>query len=881
MNHPFRVSAAGIAFAAAFLCFTPVRAGSPLFLNQPGQPLVWPDGGRDIPFNPDLGGFGPFSNAEAVAQTVEAFERWAAIPSATATYRNAGSLPFDVDETNFFPFLFPEAPDGLSPIVFDEDGAIFEILFGVDSGVLGLASPEWVNPATGEIREGSAFFNGGILGQGFPVAGSLTILVHEFGHYSNLGHSVVNGEIALFQDNTGPTPYDTFPLDFLAGRIETMYPFYLSNGGADVPHADDIAIFSTLYPAPDFFATRGSIRGTLFAQDGATPVTGINVIARNLADPFGDPVSSISGDFSTSFPQADPFTGTYTLNGLTPGAEYAVFVDQILAGVFVTPVLTLPGPEEFYNGDAESVDPDLDDPSMFTPVPVEAGVPMDGIDITFNILRPGPIPLGDDTFVQLFLPFPFRFCGHEHFSLFVNSNGTLTFGAGDLGFIESGPLLLAGPPRIAPLWDDLNPLEGGEVSFRQTKNKFTVSFSEVPEFPRRGANSFEVTLHRASNQVEFSYENVGAPDGLAGISCGGALTSGLEPEVDLSAATLGGEKTLNANNRPGMFEWFTGNDNDLDHLAMKINAPNSFLDHGEPNDSIVQATRVSLPFDGAERFTAIDPGGGDIDFFRFFAEEGRILLAEARQGNHLDTIIGVFDVRTGELLAFDDDSGPGPFARLVFPIPADGRYAVAVTTFPDFDFLGEGNSGGRYILDMKTFDGDILPLGDDDTLEIQFENFEFPFQGQNWTGVFVNSNGSLTFGEGDVDFTESIRDFRNGPPRIAPLWTDLSPNAAGTIDFERRSDALIIRFTEVPEFPDTGANTFSVTLEAGGGIVTDYGETNRPSCLVGVTGGGGVPNPGQTDLSEATDLPATGTTFERFLSGEFDLDFSTLIWTVP
>ena len=116
-----------------------------------------------------------------------------------------------------------------------------------------------------------------------------------------------------------------------------MYPFLFVNGGQATPHADDIAIFSFLYPEPGFAASTGTITGRILAPNNTTPVTGVNVIARNVANPYDDAVSAISSDFATDYTPAQPFVGVYTLRGLTPGANYAVFVDQILAGGFSTP----------------------------------------------------------------------------------------------------------------------------------------------------------------------------------------------------------------------------------------------------------------------------------------------------------------------------------------------------------------------------------------------------------------------------------------------------------------------------------------------------------------------------------------------------------------
>ena len=49
------------------------------------------------------------------------------------------------------------------------------------------------------------------------------------------------------------------------------------------------------------------------------------------------------------------------------------------------------------------------------------------------------------------------------------------------------------------------------------------------------------------------------------------------------------------------------------------------------------------------------------------------------------------------------------------------------------------------MLDVFQIDGTLLSLGDDSTQEVPL-GFTFPYQGQNWTSVWVNSNGNLTFG---------------------------------------------------------------------------------------------------------------------------------------
>ena len=863
-----------LATALLLVLAVPAFAYGPLAVCDDGQPFLWPAGGTNIPYNPDQGDLGPLNNAAATALVGTAFGAWGAIPTATTTYVNAGTLPVDVDITNFGPFLNPVAPDGLSAIVFDDTGEIFDLLFGPGSGILGFAGPEWVNIVSCDVLEGVSFLNGPAFGD---ATEALDVLVHEFGHYQNLAHTVVNGQI-LLGDTSGPTPNNTFPVPPLAGLIETMYPFYFGPlAGTSTPHADDIAGLSTLYPTPGFAAASATITGRIFAPNGTTPLTGVNVIARNTANPFVDAVSAISSDFSFDF-VTGPFVGVYTLRGLTPGASYAVFVDEILAGGFSTPPLfPLPGPEEFHNGASESSNPATDNPAVFTNVSAAAGGTASNVNVIFNAPAPGtPLPVGDDGTVQIFMPFTFEICGQAFSSVFINANGNLTFGAGSTDFSETVDEFLAGPPRIAGVWDDLNPGAGGTVVFNQTANTFTVTYTNVPEFIATGANTFAIELHRSSNHVEVTYGSLTALDGIAGVSCGGAVTSRFELPSDLNANN--GRKDLKK--APAIFELFgPGNTLDLSNDSVKYNAKATYGDEFESNDSVAQAEAITLPFTTQDDgdFTEIRPSGGDVDFFEFSVQAGDILALEVVRGS-LDTVLGVFDADTNTLLVADDDSGDALLSRLLIQANVNLNLAVAVSTFPDFDFDGIGGAGaGRYVLALHKYQGTVLPAGDDTATPVNL-GFTFPYQGNNWTSVFVNSNGNLTFGAGSTDFSETVPEFLAGPPRIAPRWDDLDAGD-GLIIASPGAGSMTFHFVSVPEFITTSPNYFSVELDSAGDIDIDYFATSRTDGITGVTQGSGAANPGETDLSADNSQSATGTTYEEFSGLDvftFDLFYSSL-----
>jgi hypothetical protein len=886
MTHNNRFLAlAGI--ATLFLCAPLAHAGGPLALCSNGTPYRWANGGANIPFNPDLGDLGPLTNAQAVAAVQASFDVWAAVDSSTVSYTNAGPLPVDVNITNFLAYYDAPAPDGLSAIVFDDTGEIFDLLFGPDSGVLGFAGPEWGTPATCTITEGLSFLNG-------PAFDDLTaatdVMVHEFGHYTNLAHTVVNGQIYLASaggDDTGPSPLSPYPAPpdpDAADVVETMYPYYYGPGiGTQTLHRDDIATVSALYPTASFPTATGTVTGTIFASNGTTRLSGVNVIARNEADPFQDAVSAISGDYTEDFSQANPLAGTYTLFGLTPGASYRVYVDQILAGGFSTPPASLPGPEEYASGSAESNNQMTVDPPEHFALHTPGAT---GVNVIFNAPRPGdPLPVGDDGSYQLPLPFTFALCSQPFNSVFVNANGNLTFGAASSDLSESAAELLNGVPRIAALWDDLTPFSAsgapqGVVTFAQTDSDFTVIYRGVPEFPNVGSNTFSIRLSRQkpndaeATRIDVTYEGMTAVDGVAGVSCGNLTTAGNEPSRDLSAFA---PEIISFIKSAAIYETFTPtNPNDLSNKVVKYNVGVNYTDYAEPNNALSAARYIDLPFNSGnnKQYTEIEPDGNDVDFYRFNGRAGDALIAEIAT-SALDTVIVLLDA-SGNVIAQDDDGGPGLLSRIATFLPAKGTYYLGVSTYPDTDFTGNGAGAGRYVLNAQVADRLTINLDDDASQEIGIP-FSFPYQGRTWSSVFVNANGNLTFGAGNTDFSESAAELLSGPPRIAALWDDLSPQE-GQIFVEADAESWTVRYVNVPQFLTGDSNSFSITLSEDGAVTIAYDDIAALDALAGVTQGGGAANPGETDLSSSTSLSAAGTTYELFpgAADPVDLDNTTL-----
>jgi hypothetical protein len=333
--------------------------------------------------------------------------QWSGVSTSSFRAVVAGRSPVNITGANVWNYIGKYNGGGIQTIYDADNSVIMELTGGNGYGVLGIASPEYLsdqNPT--QIIEGWQVIGGSFLSATStgPISGVVT---HEFGHAINLAHTQTNGFYARNQgypdfgipdgaDQAGPDQCGhVVPVYPAADDIETMYPVinpypdstrYNSPQMATVNVADDRAALSSIYPAPGYAATTGTLKGRVVAKDGTSQLTGINVIARRVdqGKPF-DAMSRISGDLTQGLLGPD---GNFVMTGLVPGASYIVYIDEIGLGGYSTPKAILLGSEEYWDS-GESGDATVDDACASTLITVAAGE-VRQIQIALNGIRRAP-----------------------------------------------------------------------------------------------------------------------------------------------------------------------------------------------------------------------------------------------------------------------------------------------------------------------------------------------------------------------------------------------------------------------------------------------------------------------------------------------------------
>jgi hypothetical protein len=153
---------------------------------------------------------------------------------------------------------------------------------------------------------------------------------------------------------------------------------------------------------------------------------------------------------------------------------------------------------------------------------------------------------------------------------------------------------------------------------------------------------------------------------------------------------------------------------------------------------------------------------------------------------------------------------------------------------------------------FRTSLGGRVTLSDDDSAQVAIP-FPFPFYGTAQTTAFVNSDGNITFVEGDKASTErNIARVLTGPPRVAPFFSDLDPTTGtGRIFVNAAPDQFTVTWCSVRGFDSVRTTTTQATLLPDGSVEIKFGGVTLTDAIVGIS-------PGHTGDFAAVDLDTSG-----------------------
>ncbi|MDW8319633.1 MAG: S8 family serine peptidase [Anaerolineae bacterium] len=232
----------------------------------------------------------------------------------------------------------------------------------------------------------------------------------------------------------------------------------------------------------------GSISGTVLENGNpALPVPGATV--------------SVVGSGLSAATNA---SGAYTLNNV-PFGTYTV---RMTAAGYATlsASVTVDGPET----------------QNFGPAPVPDYVVGDGgdtcsvefswIDATVGGTAHN---LDDDAFTSVALPWPFTFYGNSYSTLYISSNGFVSFGQGYSKWHGIVPFEGAPNNQIIGLGEDLNPANGTQGKI-YTKNlgdgRFVVQYHQVQHWASGNPETFQIILNNNDGSIVVQYHTVSWPD---------------------------------------------------------------------------------------------------------------------------------------------------------------------------------------------------------------------------------------------------------------------------------------------------------------------------------------------------------------------------------
>ena len=207
----------------------------------------------------------------------------------------------------------------------------------------------------------------------------------------------------------------------------------------------------------------------------------------------------------------------------------------------------------------------------------------------------------------------------------------------------------------------------------------------------------------------------------------------------------------------------------------------------------------------------------------------------------------------------------------------DGK-TIVFTPVGAAHYRFQTSSTGEYDAAAATAGTPISGLGDDDSSHVSLP-FTFPFFGTSYRELFVNSDGNLTFLEGDSASTDrSLGRLTAGPPRIAGLFMDLNPaRKLDPVHVLAEPGRFVVSWVAVPDYQTETPQTFQIRLYPDGRIEFAYNGVSvvgSAGAVVGISPGGLQGATSVVSFAADTSGEYSSTVAERF-GGTEEIDIVT------
>ncbi|MDG4823353.1 PQQ-dependent sugar dehydrogenase [Asanoa sp. WMMD1127] len=416
------------------------------------------------------------------------------------------------------------------------------------------------------------------------------------------------------------------------------------------------------------------------------------------------------------------------------------------------------------------------------------GQPFVGADAT-------TLPLaGDDVKQQVSVPFAFPFYGVPQSSVWVTSNGFLSFAdPGQAGLIAvNGALPSGSAPNnaIYPFWDDL--VLRGDSSIRTEtlgsapNRRFVVEWHNTGHYGSNSARlSVSAVLHE-SGRIDFNYDALNSAR-----EDGNSATVGIEDGAGASALTYSFNQASLDNGKRVTFTP-TGDDPD-EPPAPTTGTVRGVVTDAATGSPIVGAAVTLAPGGGSTTTT----GGGAYEF-------GAVPP-------------GAYTVTA---------TSSGESAAKQVTVTAGGTATVNLA-------VGSPPAGYTKTTESRAYapvtGGVDVPLtGDDATTRIDLP-FAVPFWGQPRSEAWISTNGFLSFADPDWAQPENVGIPAAALPNagVYPYWDDLVVRGDSTIRTKVTGAApnrqLVVEWNNIGQYGSASARvSVQATLGENGTIVFNY-----------------------------------------------------------